>query len=159
MLRGVLLDIAGFKGVDHVDPHYGVTAQDIEECAAWEGVELRKNDAVMIRLGERWSELDNCPGAGMTVESCRFLIEGHGAVLLGDDMLAFEQSKADGSMSWPNHPHPVHHYCLTQQAVHFIETVQLDELAKDKVYEFCFMLATNKMRGGTGMFARPIAIV
>lgn len=99
MLRGVLLDIAGFKGVDHVDPHYGVTAQDIEKCAAWEGVELRKNDAVMIRLGERWSELDNCPRAGMTVESCRFLIEGHGAVLLGDDMLAFEQSKADGSMS------------------------------------------------------------
>ena len=159
VLRGVLLDIAGYKGVDHVEPNYGITAEDVEECAKWEGVELKKNDCVLLRCGERWPELDNCPGAGMTVEAARCLIEGHGAVLLGDDMLAFEMNTADGKMSWPGHCHPVHHYCLTQQGVHFMEAVQLDELAKDKAYEFCFMVAPNKMKGGTGMFIRPIAIV
>ena len=34
----------------------------------------------------------------------------------------------------------------------------MDELAKDKTYEFCFMLASNKIKGATGMFIRPLAI-
>ena len=74
-------------------------------------------------------------------------------------MTAFEQHKADGTMSFPDHCHPVHHYCLIQQGVHFMELVQTHELARDKEYEFCFVLASLKIRGGTGMFIRPIAIV
>ena len=61
--------------------------------------------------------------------------------------------------SWPGHPHPVHVYCLIRQGVHFMELVQSHELAKDKVYEFCFVVASLKIRGATGMFIRPIAIV
>ena len=34
--RGVLLDIAGYKGVDHVDANYGITIDDIIGCAEWE---------------------------------------------------------------------------------------------------------------------------
>jgi kynurenine formamidase len=153
-MRGVLLDIASCKGVPHLEPNYGITAQDIEDCIAWSGVELRKNDAVMLRTGERWPEMDYCPNAGMTLESCRYLIEEKGAVLLGNDQVAFESVP-----SWPEHPHPVHHYCLIQQGVHFIEMVLLDELAKDKAYEFCFIVSSNKIKGGTGMFVRPLAIV
>lgn len=158
ILRGVLLDIAGYKGLDHVDPNYGITPEDIEGCAAWEGVELKERDCVLLRCGEHWPEMDRCPGAGMTLAEARYLVEEKGAVLLGDDMIAFEMNHADGTMSWPRHPHPVHHYCLTQQGVHFMEAVQLDELAKDKTYEFCFMLASNKIKGATGMFIRPLAI-
>ena len=158
ILRGVLLDIAGYKGLDHVDANYGITPEDIEGCSKWEGIELKEKDCVLLRCGERWPELDNCPGAGMTLAAARYLIEEKGAVLLGDDMLAFEMNHADGTMSWPKHPHPVHHYCLTQRGVHFMETVQLDELAADKKYEFCFMLASNKIKGATGMFIRPLAV-
>ena len=32
ILRGVLLDIAGYKGLDHVDPNYGITPEDIGGC-------------------------------------------------------------------------------------------------------------------------------
>lgn len=158
VLRGVLLDIAGYLGKEHVDPNYGITPEDIEGCAKWEGVELRKNDCVLLRCGERWPEVDLCPGAGMTLAAARYLVEEKGAVLLGNDMIAFEMNHADGSMSYPGHVHPVHHYCLTQQGVHFMEAVQVGELARDKVYEFCFILASLKIRGGTGMFIRPIAI-
>lgn len=159
ILRGVLLDIAAYQGREHVPANYGVTAEDIEGCAKKEGVELRKNDCVLIRLGEKWPELNRCPGAGMTLEAVRCLVEGHQTVLLGDDMVAFEMNHADGSMSWPNHPHPVHHYCLDQMGVHFLEAVQLEELAADHCYEFCFMAAPSKVKGGTGMFVRPLAIV
>lgn len=158
VLRGVLLDIASYKGLEHVEPNYGITPEDIKACAQWEGVELRKNDCVLLRCGERWPEMDLCPGAGMTLAGARYLVEEKQAVLLGNDMMAFEMNHADGTMSYPGHVHPVHHYCLTQQGVHFMEAVQLNELAKDKVYEFCFVLASLKIRGGTGMFIRPIAI-
>lgn len=159
VLRGVLLDIAGYQGKEHVSPNYGITPEDIIECAKWEGVELKKNDCVLLRCGERWPQVDLCPGAGMTLAAARYLVEEKESVLLGDDMIAFEMNHADGSMSYPGHVHPVHHYCLTQRGVHFMEAVQLDELARDKMYEFCFVLASLKIRGGTGMFIRPIAIV
>ena len=87
VLRGVMLDIAGFKGLEHVEPNYGITAKDVEECAKWEGVELRNKDCVLLRCGEKWPELNKCPGAGMTLEAARYLVEEKGAVLLGDDML------------------------------------------------------------------------
>lgn len=157
--RGVLLDIAGYKGLDHVEANYGITIEDIIGCAEWEGIEIQKNDCVLLRCGETWPEQDKCPGAGLTIEAARYLIEEKGAVLLGNDMTAFEQHKADGTMSFPDHCHPVHHYCLIQQGVHFMELVQTHELARDKEYEFCFVLASLKIRGGTGMFIRPIAIV
>lgn len=156
--RGVLLDIAGFKGVEHLNPGEGITIQDIIGCAEWEQVELKKNDTVLLRTGERWPEMDLCPNAGITIEAARYLIEEKGAVLLGDDQVAFEQFPEGETSSFPGHVHPVHHYCLIQQGVHFIELVQLDELAKDKAYEFCFIVASSKIKGATGMFIRPLAI-
>ncbi|MDO4976522.1 MAG: hypothetical protein Q4E53_04585 [Eubacteriales bacterium] len=50
-------------------------------------------------------------------------------------------------------------YLLVQQGVHIIEFLQLDELAADKEYEFCFICTPSKIKGATGMFIRPIAIV
>src|SRR4051812_45340563 len=32
--RGILLDVSGAKGVDHLAPAYGITAADLEEAAA-----------------------------------------------------------------------------------------------------------------------------
>lgn len=157
--RGVLLDVAGYKGVDHVEPNYGVTMEDIIETAKWEGIELREKDCVFVRCGQDWPGFKNCPNAGVTLEAARYMVEEKGAVLLGDDLVVYENTNPDGTMSYPGHAHPVHHYALIQMGVHLIECAQLDELAKDNVYEFCFILAPNKIKGGTGMFVRPLAIV
>ena len=62
-------------------------------------------------------------------------------------------------MSVPRHPQPVHHYLLIQQGVHIMEYVQLEELARDEVYEFCFISCSPKLRNATGMPVRPIALV
>lgn len=158
VIRGVLLDIAGYKGVAHLEPGESITSKEIEECAKWANIELQKNDAVFMRTGERWPEMDLCPGAGLSLEGARYLIEEKGAALLGNDQIAFESFPEGATSSYPGHVHPVHHYLLIQQGVHFIEMVQLDELATDKVYEFCFILASSKIKGGTGMFVRPLAI-
>jgi len=159
VLRGVLLDIAGYKGLDHLPDNYIITAEDCDGCAKWEGVELKPGDAVLLRTGQKWPACDTAVSAGLSVNCARYLVEGHGALLVADDQASIEGFNADGSSSWPNHPQPVHHYLLIQQAVHILEFAQLDELAADKVYEFCFVCTPSKIRSSTGMFVRPIAIV
>ncbi len=158
VMRGVLLDMAGYKGVTSIPNNYIVTAEDCEGCAAWEGVTLKAGDAVLVRLGNDWPN-DRCGDAGLGVSAARYLVEEGGAIVVGDDMACVDGFNADGSSSVPEHPQPVHHYLLIQQGVHILEYVQLDELAKDKVYEFCFICNVSKVRGATGMFVRPIAIV
>lgn len=158
VMRGVLLDIAGYKGVDSLPNNYIITAEDCEGCIKWQGVEMKKGDAVLVRTGEVWPT-SNCGSAGLGISAARYLVEECGAFLVGDDMAAIDGFNADGSSSVPNHPQPVHHYLLIQQGVHIMELLQLHELAKDKVYEFCFINTPSKFRNATGMFVRPVAIV
>ena len=70
-----------------------------------------------------------------------------------------DRKNKDGSSSVEGHPQPVHHYLLIQNGIHIIEYVMLNELAADKIYEFCFICTAPKVRYATGMFVRPIAIV
>ncbi len=158
ILRGVLLDIPGYKKVEHLEPGYGITIEDVKQCAAWEGVEIRKGDAVLIRTGEKWPEMNVAGGAGPTLETAMYLVDDKGIFLIGDDQSAFENFPKDAISSFPGHVHPVHQYLLIQKGVHLMEMVQMDELAKDKVYEFCFVVLPNKIKGATGMMIRPIAI-
>ena len=54
---------------------------------------------------------------------------------------------------------PVHNYLLIQQGVHIGEFHNLEALARDRAYEFCYICTTNKIKGTTAGFAlRPIAI-
>lgn len=158
VMRGVLLDMPGYLGVEHIAPNQILSGEDLQACAAWEGVALRQGDAVLVRTGERWPQGDVCPDAGLGISAARYLVEGCGAALVGDDMACLDGFNKDRTSSLPGNPQPVHHYLLIQQGVHFIELLQLDALARDKAYEFCFICAPAKIRGATGMYVRPLAI-
>ena len=54
---------------------------------------------------------------------------------------------------------PVHCYLLVAQGVHIGEFHFLEDLARDQAYEFCYMCATNKIKGtSAGFTLRPIAM-
>lgn len=158
ILRGTLLDIPGSQGKPHLDMNYSITMKDVEQCLAWQGVEINEGDAVLIRTGERWPQMDLCGGAGVSLEAARYLIEEKKAFIMGTDTVSFE-SFPDGKTSYEGHVHPVHQYMLVEQGVHIIELLQLDELAADKAYNFCFICISNKIKGATGSFIRPVAVV
>lgn len=46
---------------------------------------------------------------------------------------------------------------LTRSVI--IEMLNLEELAADRIYEFLFVAAPLKIRGGTGSPIRPLALV
>ena len=58
--RGVLLDVARYKGVDSLEDGYGIGTEELEKCAAAQGVEVRKGDFVIVRTGH----MERCLKAG-----------------------------------------------------------------------------------------------
>lgn len=156
--RGVLIDVAALRGVEMLPPGYRIGRQDLVDALERQGTRLQPGDVVLVRTGrmkhyERAAEyMMNPPGMG--IEAARFLVEESGAMTVGADNLSFEAfpSEVDGNYI------PVHTYLLAQHGVHILELVQLEELAKDRVYEFAFIGASLKLRGADAAPMRPIAI-
>ncbi len=49
--RGVLLDLARTKGVDHLEGGYPLTPADLDEAAEAAKVEILPGDVVLLRTG------------------------------------------------------------------------------------------------------------
>ena len=78
MTRGVLIDIAGLKGVETLPINYEITVADLEQALQKQGIRLEPGDAVLIYTG--WSKhwgVDNklytsgCPGIGVAAAQKR----------------------------------------------------------------------------------------
>jgi kynurenine formamidase len=163
--RGVMLDIAAARGVDELPSHYAITPADVEAALKRQKTELRPGDVVLIRTGtlRHWgtdgdnhAKIGEHDSAGITLETARYLVEQHGSVLIGSDTSGLEVAPAPmGSDSFI----PVHNYLLVEQGVHIGEFHYLEDLAKDKVYEFCYICTVNKIAGAVAGFTlRPLAI-
>src|SRR5882672_9053972 len=50
--RGVLLDIARFKGVAHLEDGHGISNDDLEQCDKAQNVGIRRGDFVIVRTGQ-----------------------------------------------------------------------------------------------------------
>jgi kynurenine formamidase len=48
---------------------------------------------------------------------------------------------------------------LVERGIHLIEIMDLEEIARDRVFEFLFVALPLRIVGGTGSWLRPIAIV
>ena len=156
--RGVLIDVAAYKGVDMLPDTYEITVEDLEGALKKQGTTLQAGDAVLINTG--WNKLwakDNaryvksCPGIG--IKAAQWLI-GKDPLLLGSDNWPVEVApNPDPLISLP-----VHQLALVVNGVHLLENLKLDELAQKQVYEFAFLMQPIKLQGGTGSTVAPVAI-
>jgi kynurenine formamidase len=155
--RGVLLDIPATENVDMLPDSYGIGEEDLRNALQRQKVELRVGDVVLVRTGRMttWPNheayLYNSPG--LNREGAEFLAKA-GAVTIGADNIGLEQQPAPEGQIWP----PVHSYLLAEAGVPMIEVLVLEELAREKVYEFAYIGACLKIRGATGSPVRPLAI-
>jgi len=53
----------------------------------------------------------------------------------------------------------MHIEMLTKAGIRLIENVYMDEIIKDKIYEFCILGLPLKIKGGTGSPVRLIALI
>jgi kynurenine formamidase len=156
--RGVLIDVAGFKGVEMLGDSYEITVADLEGALKKQNVTLEPGDAVIVHTGwgKLWGKenaryMRSCPGLG--VAAAQWLI-GKDPMLLGADNWPVEVApNPDKQLSLP-----VHQIALVVSGVHLLENLKLDELAAKGVSEFAFVMQPLKIQGGTGSTVAPIAV-
>lgn len=162
--RAVLLDIAGLEEVDALPGGFTITPEHVRRAEERQGVRVRVGDVVLLRTGtlRYWAEdgadhekLAQHDSAGIDLTTAKYLVEERGALAIGSDTSGLEVPAPEGSTSFV----PVHEYLLIQQGVHLLEFHYLEDLARDGVWEFCYVGTTNKIAGATAGFAlRPIAL-
>jgi kynurenine formamidase len=163
--RGVLIDVAGLRGVEALPAHYEITPMDLQAALEKQHTKIRPGDTVLIRTGvlRYWGQnganhdkLREHDSAGINLAAARWLVEQQGAILIGADTSGLEHSPGPNQ---PNQFLPVHRYLLVEQGVHIGEFHNLEELARDRVYDFCYVCTVNRIRGATAGFClRPLAL-
>ena len=157
--RGVLIDVAGAKNVAHLPMSYAITVADLQSALRKQGTTLRPGDVVLTRTGlmTLWPDAAKyrlADQAGLSLEAAQWLVEKQQAMLVGADNFGVEFFPSKD----PENFVPVHTYLQAEHGVSLLEALWLEDLAKDKVYEFLFIASPLKMRGATASPLRPIAI-
>ena len=152
--RGVLLDVAGAKGVDMLPDAYVITADDIEQTIQEQQTVIRPGTAVLIRTGfihhlasGNMAYRDAIAGIGL--EAAQLLFK-RGMILAGADNMTVE--------AMPPNDHPVHRFLLTHNGVTHLENLYLEGLAAKRAYEFLLIVTPLRLTGSTGSWVHPIAI-
>jgi kynurenine formamidase len=131
-------DVIGRDAVSEVDPEPG--------------------DAVLFHTGwgAHWNDPDiyvsGEPGPGC--ELAEWLVE-HGVALTGCDTWSYGPVPAED----PQRPFEVPQILNARHGVFIVENLYLSELAAAGVREFCLVLTHPKLRGATGAWTSPIALV
>ncbi|WP_199800356.1 cyclase family protein [Erythrobacter mangrovi] len=157
--RGTLIDVAGAKGLERLPPSYVITVNDLKAALARQGSQIRAGDVVLIRTGQMTSWPDATgrslfiePGIGL--EAAKWLAEETGAIMLGSDNFGLESFPSAN----PENFAPIHTYLLAERGMPFMESVWLEDLAREGVHEFLFVASPLKLKGASGAPVRPIAI-
>ena len=157
--RGILVDIARLYGVERLEGGYVISVADVTAALERQNVRVKAGDAVLFHTG--WGDLwlkDNEaylsgePGPGITV--AKWLVEQKVA-LSGCDTWSYGAVPPED----PARPFVVPQMLNVQHGLFIVENLSTSELARDKVYEFMFILTHAKVRGATGAWVSPVAIV
>jgi len=155
--RGVLLDIAGLHGVGCLPDSHPITPKELAAAASAARVELRRGDVVLVRTGrmQRWPDYhgytENDPG--VTLAAARYLADA-GAMCVGSDTATLEVSP----MEEPELLFPCHMYLFAEAGAMIIEVLNLEELSRERQYEFAFFGFPLRLRGSTAAPLRAIAM-
>jgi kynurenine formamidase len=160
--RGVLFDVPGYRGIDFLPKAEPVTAGELEEVARAQGIDVGPGDVVLIRTGymSHWPDAERMAehrGPGPDISAARWLAE-RGIAASGTDTETYEVQPAPDRGS-PANPQPVHTHLLIELGIYLMESLDLEELAAERIYEFLFVALPLKIRGATGSMIDPIAVV
>ena len=158
--RGVLLDVASHLNSEALPVDFVITPDHLEAIAKKQNVTIGKGDVALLRTGwaRFWSNAARyitggsgtvAQGPGPALEAARWL-SSKGIFAAGSDTVAFERVPAPEM--------PVHVHLLVESGIHIIEALNLEEVARRRVYEFAFVATPLKIRGATGSPIRPLAL-
>jgi kynurenine formamidase len=161
--RGVLLDLARTKGVDHLEGGYPVTAADLDEAAEAAKVEILPGDIVLLRTGvmsllkagDKMAYNMTAPGPSLqTVEWFR----DHDVAAVAVDHATFEVYPCE----YDDMPLPVHLLHLVDmgltQGQHWDLEALAADCADDGQYSFLLSASPEPIEHATGSPVNPVAV-
>ena len=177
--RGIILDVAGYRGVDRLPIPQGkgrrdpgiITINDIRGTIKKQKIRpIQPGDVVIFHTGHgqywgrNWDSLSESekaenrrkfnqgePGPGIT--ACRYLSQQKVA-MVGSDTWGTEAFPGEDSQR----PFDCHIEWMVKHGITNLENLSVDQLLDEGVYEFLFVFAPLKLKGATGSPANPIAI-
>jgi kynurenine formamidase len=157
--RGLLVDVAAVRGVQRLGRGEVVTVADVRAALEPHGLSVRPGDAVLLHTG--WGSLwgvDNEeygagePGPGRQLAD--WLAE-HRVALTGCDTWSYGPVPPED----PAEPFVVPQTLNTHHGVVVVENLRLAEVAAAGLTEFLLVISHAKLRGATGAWITPLAIV
>ncbi|AUN40505.1 cyclase family protein [Tsukamurella tyrosinosolvens] len=164
--RGVLLDMARFRGKEHLDTAETFDHTDLEACAAAQGVELRPRDVLLIRtnylqlffeLGDAFYEGFCEPGLQYSPELVQWFADREIPNLVTDTIANEVTTDQNNGVALT-----LHCALMRNLGVVFTEITDLEALAADcaadGVYEFMYTAAPLKIAQGSGAPVNPVVV-
>jgi kynurenine formamidase len=156
--RGVLIDVAAFKGTAQLGPSYEITAADLQGALKRQATAIRPGDVVLVHTGwgalwmtDNAKYLQSSPGLGLG--AAQFLADREVTVVGADNWGVEVSPNPDASLSAP-----VHQLLLARNGIYLHENLATEALARDAAYEFAYVFVPVPLKGATGSPGSPIAI-
>ncbi len=157
--RGIVLDMAGHAGKDHLGAGEYFSVADVAAVAEKQGTPIREGDVVLFHTGWTDAKLKSDPDAwaagepGQSEEVADYLAAKN-VVAVGADTWGVDVVPSQ-SADKPFYGHIVY---LKENGIYILETMNTGPLVRDGAFEFLFVLGQAKVRGAVQMFINPIAI-
>ena len=163
--RGVLLDIARFRGVPWLKDGEGIGNDELDACAKAQGVKIGRADFVIIRTGQmerclaekEWGGHAGGDAPGVKFENCYWCHEKEIAALITDTWGCEVRPNETKDANQPWHWVVIPAMGLCMGEIFYLKELA-EDCAKDKVYEFFFCGPPLIITGGTGSPINPQAI-
>ena len=162
--RGVLLDIARFKGLEALAPGYAVTEEDLTGCAAAEEVKIGRGDIVLVRTGQLgyckkngWGTFAAGDAPGLSFSTADWLYRTEIAGIASDTWGLEVRPNELPDAFQPLHQVMIPNIGLLVGEIFDLEKIA-DDCAADKVYEFMFVAPPLPITGAVGSPINPQAI-
>ncbi len=148
MTRGVLIDVAAYKGVEVLPDKYVITPEDIEGALKRQGnMKIEPGDIVIFHTG--WIQ------SYWLKDNKRYISSEPGPSTAAAQWLIEKRVTAVGADNWGVEAFPLesdeafilHQDLITKNGIYLLENVVSEKLAADKVYEFAFVMTFLKTRG------------
>jgi len=157
--RGLLLDVAAARGGERLGPGEVITVADARTALDSTGHEVQPGDAVFFHTG--WGEL-------WGTDNERYAAGEPGPGLALAEWLADHRVALTGCDTWSFGPYPPESHCEpfvvpqmlnVRHGVVVVENLRLEEAARHHLHEFLLVISHAKLRGATGAWVAPLAIV
>jgi kynurenine formamidase len=159
--RGVILDIAGFLGLDWLDEGYPVDGDDLEGAVRRQGVDVGPGDIVFVRTGYgKWRRDESHPKKrpihfpGMGPGSLPWL-RAHDIAIIGTDTATETEPTAYGALA------PFHQVALCAMGLWIVDCLDLENATRmcvqEQRWDFQLTIAPLRLKNATGCPINPIA--